>query len=751
MGVNATDSGSQHEIQGPDDTNVMGVIVTVQEEGSNSYIAETAEDTSEVLGDFHLRKRGRELSDVWTSFTRSPNPSQLKSAVCMHCNCRVNHHRKSECAATHLNRCASFRQVMNGIEDAERPRWYERKKKSKTSTSETVSLSASTSKSQSTTSKSALPRVAGRQSNMKEYTLPKMSPRAVQMFRENMAMHYYATGSAFQRIEDVHLKAAIKCLRPDQNLLPSRKLLAGALLTKCHKQLTTKVKARLNGATFCLTTDGWSNIKNDPIVNYMAVSPEVSLFLESVATGQQGHTHTFIANDITRVIESNGDTVFAGAVTDNTAANKKAWSLLEERFPSFYFQGCCSHGIHLLVKDVFAATKTKKPGDEERTFPIGYPFAQLLTFVSRCKQIVRFFCSHHSPKAQLRELQRASNCRALVNPAPTRWGTIQQMCQSLLDSEQHLHTIVNQRDFLTKGGASQKSDRTQIKEFVSDALFLVDLKKSIAILTPLDALIVKYQSDSVPISEVIPDFNKLPKQFETLRALGTINPAECSYLNNLAVSRLKFMYGKGHGMAYLLDPQMLGDELPIQEKSNLEMELFLTTKDNVTPTNEERQEQLFVEYTNFVITATNERRQSSFRYKMLKKKRITVLQYWLTEGKAWPELSMIAVRLFSMVTSSAASERNFSTMANIHTKNRNRLNFATFEKLVYVKSNISAFFDNATDAADWDDSEKDDDDDDMVEYGRGDEDEQSKASSDGGTPKRDDTTHENAPVETTQV
>ncbi|KAH9246865.1 hypothetical protein BASA81_015546 [Batrachochytrium salamandrivorans] len=58
--------------------------------------------------------------------------------------------------------------------------------------------------------------------------------------------------------------------------------------------------------------------------------------------------------------ESMNYTEFAGAVTDNTSTNKKAWTLLREMFPSCYFQGCCSHGIHLLVKDIFAATKTKE-------------------------------------------------------------------------------------------------------------------------------------------------------------------------------------------------------------------------------------------------------------------------------------------------------------------------------------------------------------------------------------------------------
>ena len=68
-----------------------------------------------------------------------------------------------------------------------------------------------------------------------------------------------------------------------------------------------------------------------------------------------------------------------------------------------------------------------------------------------------------------------------------------------------------------------------------------------------------------------------------------------------------------------------------------------------------------------------------------------MLQYWLVDGKSWPEVQKLAIKLFSMAMSSAASERNFSTMGFIQTKLWNSLNMETVEKLVFVKSNLPAF------------------------------------------------------------
>lgn len=54
-------------------------------------------------------------------------------------------------------------------------------------------------------------------------------------------------------------------------------------------------------------------------------------------------------------------------------------------------------------------------------------------------------------------------------------------------------------------------------------------------------------------------------------------------------------------------------------------------------------------------------------------------------------LQIIDIKPFSMSTTIAASERNFSTMRCGHTKLRNRLSFKTVEKLVFFKTNLSTF------------------------------------------------------------
>lgn len=59
--------------------------------------------------------------------------------------------------------------------------------------------------------------------------------------------------------------------------------------------------------------------------------------------------------------------------------------------------------------------------------------------------------------------------------------------------------------------------------------------------------------------------------------------------------------------------------------------------------------------------------------------------FWSVYGrKLYPSLSRIAKRLYSIIPSSAASDREWNVFSTIHTKKRNRLSNEKVEKLAFV-------------------------------------------------------------------
>ena len=97
--------------------------------------SEDHDDGTDALSPNQSKKRGRAAnarrrpSVLWAFFANDPDPHKLKSAECKHFNTRINHHKKSESAKTHLNKCAAFRQLMNGTNVDVRPSWYVPNKK----------------------------------------------------------------------------------------------------------------------------------------------------------------------------------------------------------------------------------------------------------------------------------------------------------------------------------------------------------------------------------------------------------------------------------------------------------------------------------------------------------------------------------------------------------------------------------------------------------------------------------------------
>jgi len=157
----------------------------------------------------------------------------------------VNHHKKSESMKVHLNKCAPFRNLMNGMEEDKCPTWYTANKKPMKPLSTAVSsLTSSVAPSSS------------RQRSIKELAIPVVNKQQKVQFQKHIAMHYYTTGSSFQQVEDVHLIAAIKTLRLNDGLLPNRRQLATSLLDAYHEDVKTKVTEGMIGATSYLISDG---------------------------------------------------------------------------------------------------------------------------------------------------------------------------------------------------------------------------------------------------------------------------------------------------------------------------------------------------------------------------------------------------------------------------------------------------------------------------------------------------------------
>jgi hypothetical protein len=659
------------------------------------------------------RKGGRRMDEAWIRLTGDDASARAAgkdaATVCSHCNATVKHNKKVSIVRRHLQNCARFLRAQR-VHSSVVGTGSQVRDGTLASRFDTMRGSRghiSSSPFSSTSGSSSNRRTSGFVGPMDRLTDRILSDAQQKEFSKYIAMHYYVTATAFTRIEEENLAKACRVLNSSVKL-PNRQMLSGALLDAAYEETKRRTDEMLDESEGfgCVTTDGWSNVLNEPIINYMVCRSNATIFHESVATGEQSHDAAFLAKDISRVINDLGKHIdIVGCVTDNTATNKAAWAILQREHPGMFFQGCASHGLHLLVKDIFAATMAKR-GRSEADYPEGYPFKPLLDFVEECKEVVKFFGQHHTVKAKLNDMQSQLKIRRLALPATTRWGSILAMLQSIQANGVPLHAVVREEDFITSVPLARQARRETTKAFVLRPDLDALLNKCIAILTPIDRAIVQFQDDSAPVSDIYRVFVlDMRRDFDKLKSDGKIDDEEHAYLHELLATRRQFLDGRATDLAYLLDPRYVADDVrgvsgePTLHQVEITIAGIANYHDIVAGSGggaatQEEIQVILGEHTRFAEYCRGMILRNSIVMQGVTTGNVTVLQFWRMHGHSWPHLRVVALRVFCVTASSAASERNFSTMSHVHSKLRNSLGRDTVMKLVYVKTNYAALSKN---------------------------------------------------------
>ena len=138
--------------------------------------------------------------------------------------------------------------------------------------------------------------------------------------------------------------------------------------------------------------------------NFILSTPK-PVFLQAHPTGEAKQNAENIAVDLESVIQIIDINKLSAVITDNAPVMKKAWRILEEKYPNVIFFGCIAHNINLIIRDITKLSWIKE-------------------IMNDSKEIVKYFKSHNIPSEVLKRYQRRNNTPAisLKLPCKTRWG-----------------------------------------------------------------------------------------------------------------------------------------------------------------------------------------------------------------------------------------------------------------------------------------------------------------------------------------
>jgi hypothetical protein len=92
-----------------------------------------------------------------------------------------------------------------------------------------------------------------------------------------------------------------------------------------------------------IMSDGWSNVQNKPLLNFIVTTPKGNKFLYAVDTSGHVKDAAYIADRLADAIESQGPENVVAMVTDSASVNEAAADLIKLRYPPHNFVGAvCS-------------------------------------------------------------------------------------------------------------------------------------------------------------------------------------------------------------------------------------------------------------------------------------------------------------------------------------------------------------------------------------------------------------------------
>jgi len=205
---------------------------------------------------------------------------------------------------------------------------------------------------------------------------------------------------------------------------------------------------------------------------------------------------------------------------------------------------------------------------------------------------------------------------------------------------------------------------------------------------PICVGITMFQSDDCPISSVY-DFmeNLYVHKYTAIRALNTISAAEYDIIRDLIDYRWKFIYNSCHGMAYMLDPRYLGVNMRNNGLANNHIQ---QTQAAIYAHHADMPAQVML-YRAYIMDLLVEEDPLLLQIRANEAPVKRFIQS-LPDHHGFPLVTSFLLKLFSCVCSSAASERNFSTHAHIHTKVRNRLKDDKVKMSVYLFTNMRILY-----------------------------------------------------------
>ncbi|XP_066979617.1 zinc finger BED domain-containing protein 4-like isoform X2 [Macrobrachium rosenbergii] len=470
-----------------------------------------------------------------------------------------------------------------------------------------------------------------------------------------LAKAIFSSCSPLRLVENKHWQNFFAVLRPSFKI-PSRDQLSNTLLENIYQECLSNAKeAVASSQSVAVLLDGWTNIRNEGIINIMVTVP-TPIFWKSISAGAESHTGEYFSQIIKSVVEEVGPMKVWGVCTDNAANMKKAWVVIREEFPHIQTYGCLAHTLHLMFTDIMKAKSIESVQKE-------------------CTNLVKHIKSSQKLLAIFRKLQSEGNeaKTSLKLPVKTRWGSIIHCMQSIQENKHTLQKLAIDEE--AKKGLEKSAKGTLLSE-----VFWDKIAGYLQLLKPVATAITMTEGDDQYLSIVMKVFHDLQSSFDEQLPNSPVLQSEESFPKEVVSKRREWLVQKVHLAANLLDPRYRGCHISDEEAVDAielayEVALRMPSIDEKKVLGEiaefRAKEKLFSKP--FIWQSVDQCSPTS----------------WWNGMCSHTQLSKVATGILNLPPTSALVERSFSRHSHIHSSDRNCLSTDRAAKLVYVAHHLT--------------------------------------------------------------
>eukprot|EP01018_Ginkgo_biloba_P007030 Gb_02764 [translate_table: standard] len=168
-----------------------------------------------------------------------------------------------------------------------------------------------------------------------------------------------------------------------------------------------------------IVMDGWTNIRNHPLLNIIVSSTSGPYFFRAIDCSRKEKNTFFLRDVLSSAIKEVGVSNVVQVITNVAPVCRVAGLLLQKKYKHIFWTPCYAHALNNALKHIAK-------------------FDWIATLIEKGTKIQMFICKHHQTQSSYRKFSKVE----LLKPTDTRFSTYYILLERLLQVRGALYATI---------------------------------------------------------------------------------------------------------------------------------------------------------------------------------------------------------------------------------------------------------------------------------------------------------------------